>query len=108
MAGHSSMARSAQILRFVLRHRAAGVFSDPGAETIAPADEIDVPASSADVGPEAFVRDLEALGPTFIKIGQSLSTRPDMVTVSRIGTPGIVTSTSSTSTDVLAQNAFGI
>jgi len=29
--------------------------------------------------PEEFVDDLEALGPTFIKIGQALSTRPDMV-----------------------------
>lgn len=29
--------------------------------------------------PEEFVADLEALGPTFIKIGQALSTRPDMV-----------------------------
>ena len=29
--------------------------------------------------PEEFVNDLEALGPTFVKIGQALSTRPDMV-----------------------------
>jgi predicted unusual protein kinase regulating ubiquinone biosynthesis (AarF/ABC1/UbiB family) len=28
---------------------------------------------------EEFVEDLEALGPTFVKIGQALSTRPDMV-----------------------------
>src|SRR5690606_30620594 len=34
---------------------------------------------SGELGPEAFVRDLEALGPTFIKVGQSLSTRHDMV-----------------------------
>src|SRR5690606_3625511 len=29
--------------------------------------------------PEQFVRDLEQLGPTFVKIGQSLSTRADFV-----------------------------
>ena len=78
MAVHSSMARSAQILRFVLRHRASGVFSDPeGADVLADQAEADVAAD--DTGPETFVSDLEALGPTFIKLGQSLSTRADMV-----------------------------
>jgi len=79
MAGQSSVARSAQILRFVLKHRSAGVFADPGAAGFASTPQADGPAESSDTGPEAFVRDLEALGPTFIKIGQSLSTRPDMV-----------------------------
>ena len=40
MAGNSSMARSAQILRFVLRHRAAGVFADPAADVSALEDEV--------------------------------------------------------------------
>ena len=35
----------------------------------------------ADGNPEQFVSDLEALGPTFVKLGQMLSTRPDMVPV---------------------------
>ncbi len=35
--------------------------------------------ADAQGAPEEFVDDLEALGPTFIKIGQALSTRPDMV-----------------------------
>ena len=33
----------------------------------------------SDGKPEDFVKELEALGPTFIKIGQALSTRPDFV-----------------------------
>ncbi|HZH43985.1 MAG TPA: AarF/UbiB family protein [Lysobacter sp.] len=68
----SNLARSARILAFLGKYRSAGVFAgldvEPGSgETAPPGD------------PEEFVRDLEALGPTFIKIGQALSTRADMV-----------------------------
>lgn len=70
------LARKAQILGFLLKYRNAGVFSfdmDP------PLPGAGVPESSGDSHPEQFVSDLEALGPTFVKLGQSLSTRPDMV-----------------------------
>jgi len=67
------MSRRTQILRLLLRYRHSGVFSgmnlDPGIDP-------DVPA---DGNPDQFVRDLEALGPTFVKLGQMLSTRPDIV-----------------------------
>jgi len=40
----------------------------------------DSPAPGADgAGPAQLARDLEALGPTFIKLGQMLSTRADMI-----------------------------
>lgn len=68
------IARTTQILRFLVKYRSAGVFSGLDLDTDAVDDE---PAT--DGKPEEFVDDLEALGPTFIKIGQALSTRPDMV-----------------------------
>jgi predicted unusual protein kinase regulating ubiquinone biosynthesis (AarF/ABC1/UbiB family) len=78
MNGHhpANLTRSAQILRFLLKYRGAGVFTgiDLDAASLAP-DET-VPEAGQ---PEEFVEDLEALGPTFVKIGQALSTRPDMV-----------------------------
>jgi predicted unusual protein kinase regulating ubiquinone biosynthesis (AarF/ABC1/UbiB family) len=70
------LARSARILRFLMKYRRAGVFSGLGLE--AATILTDQPVAT-DGKPEEFVRDLEALGPTFIKIGQALSTRPDMV-----------------------------
>ncbi|BCT93414.1 ABC transporter substrate-binding protein [Lysobacter helvus] len=77
MNGHSpNLARSAQILRFLLRYRGAGVFTGIDLDSASlPTDDTEIEAGA----PEEFVDDLEALGPTFIKIGQALSTRPDMV-----------------------------
>ena len=76
----TGMARSAQILRFLLKYRSAGVFTglDLDAATMPDGD------APIEGKPEEFVTDLEALGPTFIKIGQALSTRPDMVPPSYI------------------------
>ena len=71
----SGLARTAQILRFLFKYRNAGVFS--GVEV--DASEIDATQPQPEGRPEEFVDDLEALGPTFIKISQALSTRPDMV-----------------------------
>jgi predicted unusual protein kinase regulating ubiquinone biosynthesis (AarF/ABC1/UbiB family) len=70
------MNRRSQILRLLMRYRHSGVFS--GMNLDAASSQADVPA---DGNPEQFVSDLEALGPTFVKLGQMLSTRPDMVPV---------------------------
>ena len=77
MTDHASgLARTAQILQFLLKYRRAGVFTglDLDAATLDPGTVPDIEGK-----PEQFVDDLEALGPTFIKVGQALSTRPDMV-----------------------------
>jgi ubiquinone biosynthesis protein len=78
MNGHhaANLARSAQILRFLLKYRGAGVFTGIDLDSVS----LNVDDAQAQAGdPEEFVEDLEALGPTFVKIGQALSTRPDMV-----------------------------
>src|SRR5688572_23785853 len=71
----TGLARSTQILSFLLKYRSAGVFTGFDLDATTVPDE-DAPIEGK---PEEFVTDLEALGPTFIKIGQALSTRPDMV-----------------------------
>ena len=73
----SNLARTGRILRFLFKYRNAGVFSglDVDAASVAATGD----ALPTDGRPEEFVSDLEALGPTFIKIGQALSTRADMV-----------------------------
>jgi ubiquinone biosynthesis protein len=71
-----SLARTGRILRFLMRYRSTGVFTGLDLRsTAAPVGDVEV----VDNRPEQFVSDLEALGPTFIKLGQALSTRPDLV-----------------------------
>ena len=72
----TGLARTAEILRFLLKYRSAGVFTGLDLD----ATGVDENAPETATGkPEEFVADLEALGPAFVKIGQALSTRPDMV-----------------------------
>jgi ubiquinone biosynthesis protein len=69
--------RLAAIARFLIKYRNAGVLA--GVPLDDPMFEAVDPATVETGKPEEFVRDLEALGPTFVKVGQSLSTRPDFV-----------------------------
>ena len=71
----ASLTRSAQILRFLLKYRTAGVFSGIDMDEAS----LHLDETTPEGRPEEFADDLEALGPTFVKIGQALSTRPDMV-----------------------------
>jgi predicted unusual protein kinase regulating ubiquinone biosynthesis (AarF/ABC1/UbiB family) len=71
----SGLARTARILRFFLKYRSAGVFR--GLDFGHVSERM---VGTVTGKPEEFVAELEALGPTFIKFGQALSTtRPDML-----------------------------
>ncbi|WP_133500995.1 ABC1 kinase family protein [Cognatilysobacter terrigena] len=76
----SGIARTAQILKFLLKYRTAGIFTGLDQDAVLQEVDAEADAQAGEPGkPEQFVDDLEALGPTFIKLGQALSTRPDMV-----------------------------
>ena len=70
------LARTSRILRFLVKYRHSGMFT--GWDLRVPLD-VAIETGSADHRPDQFVDDLEALGPTFVKLGQALSTRPDLV-----------------------------
>lgn len=69
-APQSPGARGLRILRLLLRYWRAGVF-DAESRRLQRHPDPDLP--------RRFAADLEALGPAFVKIGQALSTRADMV-----------------------------
>ena len=73
-AVEGKLPRRAAILRFLFRYRKSGVFNGLSLEPTM-LDE----GGDDDGSPEQFADELEALGPTFVKLGQMLSTRPDLV-----------------------------
>ena len=76
MTHQGGLARGAHIAKLVWHYRTLWPFV--GVETVKP-DNVSSETGMAAVSPENFVRELEALGPTFVKLGQTLSTRPDMI-----------------------------
>jgi predicted unusual protein kinase regulating ubiquinone biosynthesis (AarF/ABC1/UbiB family) len=63
-ADHGVIARSARVLQFLTRYRHLG---SPGVH------------AGDDAEAQAFAADIQALGPSFVKIGQALSIRPDLL-----------------------------
>ena len=68
----STARRYRQIAAFILKYRRAGVLRTPG-------DPPGMDGADTSMSPEQFSRDVEALGPAFVKLAQALSTRPDLV-----------------------------
>ncbi len=69
----STASRRGQILSFLFRYRNSGLFS--GVEKLPEESSLAIDEGT----PQDLAKDLEALGPAFVKIGQMLSTRPDIV-----------------------------
>jgi len=76
---NSSIERYAEIARFWWKYRNAGVFL-PEASLAAAMEHATEATPSEEGQAKDFVKDLESMGPAFVKIGQSLSTRPDLIT----------------------------
>ena len=68
--------RYSALVRLLMRHGRSDLVSGAGLESYVAGEE--VPVRDVD-NAEAFARDLEAMGPTYIKLGQLLSTRFDLL-----------------------------
>jgi predicted unusual protein kinase regulating ubiquinone biosynthesis (AarF/ABC1/UbiB family) len=77
-ADDSSTRRYAAIARLLIRHGRSDLLSGAGLDGALDADAPDETSDKA----EAFAADLESMGPTFIKLGQLLSTRFDLLPAS--------------------------
>ena len=74
------LARHGDVLRLLVRHARADLIDQVGLE--AELQDLDRSESGNDDETEAaeqFARDLEDMGPTFVKLGQMLSTRADLL-----------------------------
>ncbi len=73
----SHLKRRVEIGKFLLKYRQDELVHVLDLDEAALFDDAGRPDGSPD--PEEFARDLERMGPTFIKAGQLLSTRPDLL-----------------------------
>ena len=71
------LSRYKDIAHLLLKHGGSNLVTTAGLDEALVAEEIS--DSQEDGEPEQLAKDLESLGPTFIKLGQMLSTRPDLL-----------------------------
>nr|WP_246122973.1 AarF/UbiB family protein [Luteimonas wenzhouensis] len=74
------LSRTSQVVAMLARYRRAGILTG---FDLSEAEEDPVDGETDELA-ERFVADLEAMGPAFVKLGQALSTRPDLVPASWI------------------------
>src|SRR5690606_32181002 len=70
------LSRTSQVIAMLARYRRAGILTGLDLGDV---HEEDPAQAGDDELAERFVSDLEAMGPAFVKLGQALSTRPDLV-----------------------------
>lgn len=70
--------RYQEIVRLFWRHRRSNLFQQL-AQLSELRDEVDIPEDGKTPTPAELARDLEAMGPTFVKLGQILSSRADLL-----------------------------
>ena len=73
--------RYKEIARLLIRHGRKDLFGASGLDRAVVEEEI-AEAGKLEGDPEELADDLEELGPTFIKLGQVLAARPDLISLS--------------------------
>lgn len=68
--------RYSELARFLIKYGRSDILSGAGLEKMIPDEEH--PPEKTRPGAEALPRDLERMGPTYVKLGQFLSTRSDL------------------------------
>lgn len=75
----ASASRYADLVRLLLRYGRSDLVSGAGNDELAAVDPESEGPGGSDERAERFAADLEAMGPTYIKLGQLLSTRFDLL-----------------------------
>jgi ubiquinone biosynthesis protein len=76
---HDRLSRHGDVLRLLVRHARSGLIDQVGLEAELQDLEQGIDQTEAVEAAERFADDLERMGPTFVKLGQVLSTRADLL-----------------------------